>query len=115
MNFMIHYNGGAVFVKEYGFFQDQKRESPTWDTSAWKGPITADGIEHARLIGENMVREGKLKAPVPKPKPAVETATLSRRIEWLECIHCKTEYGPSDDTCPKCGAFECRRVRLNPR
>jgi len=63
MRFMIHYNGAAVYVKEREFFLAQKKAAPTWDTSNWHGPIEADGIEHARLIGQNMVRDGKLKAP----------------------------------------------------
>lgn len=64
MQFMIHYNGAAVYVKEREFFLAQKAESPNWDTSAWHGPIEADGVEHARMIGQGMVRAGTLKARV---------------------------------------------------
>lgn len=61
MQFMVHWNGGAVFVKERGFFLEQKAQNPTWTgSSAWVGPIQADGIEHARLIGQNMVNAGEI-------------------------------------------------------
>lgn len=61
MQFYVHYNGASVFVKEAEFFQQQKRDSPEWDTSAWVGPIDADGINHARDIGQRMVDRGELK------------------------------------------------------
>ena len=57
--FYVHYNGAAVFVKEANFLQAQKKEDPNWDTSAWKGPVQADGVEHARMIGQQMVERGE--------------------------------------------------------
>lgn len=59
-SYYIVHNGAAVFVKEAAFFQQQKIENPNWDTSRWKGPINADGVEHARMIGQQMVQQGKL-------------------------------------------------------
>lgn len=59
-SYYLHYNGVSVFVKEASFFEDQKRANPKWDTSAWKGPIHADSIDHARMIGERMVTKGEL-------------------------------------------------------
>jgi hypothetical protein len=59
--FYVHFNGAAVFVKTASYFLQQKKENPSWNTSAWHGPIEAEGIEHARMIGEQLVREGKLK------------------------------------------------------
>lgn len=58
--FFVCYNGAAVFVKEEQFFLQQKRESPQWDTSAWHGPIAADGVEHARMLGQAMVDRGEI-------------------------------------------------------
>lgn len=60
MRYYVHFNGFAVFVKEAEFFKQQKREAPSWNTSAWVGPIVADGVEHARMIGEQMVSNGEL-------------------------------------------------------
>lgn len=54
--YYVHYNGAAVFVKEAEFFLQQKKESPEWNTSAWYGPIEADGIEQARSKGQDMVQ-----------------------------------------------------------
>lgn len=59
--YFVHFNGAVVFVKEAAFFEQQRRENPKWDTSAWKGPIAADGVEHARMIGQQMVERGELK------------------------------------------------------
>ena len=61
-NFYLCYNGAAVFVKEEGFFLRQKQQSPEWDTSAWRGPVAAEGVEHARMIGQRMVERGELTA-----------------------------------------------------
>lgn len=58
--FYVHFNGAAVFVKEASFLQAQKEDSPDWDTSAWAGPISADGVNHARVIGQQMVDRGEL-------------------------------------------------------
>jgi hypothetical protein len=50
MNCYVHWNGGAWFVKEQGFFEAQKAESAGghawWE--GWKLLTGVDGIEHAR-------------------------------------------------------------------
>ena len=58
--YYVHFNGFAVFVKEAEFLKQQKRDCPSWNTSAWVGPIAADGVEHARMIGEQMAQRGEL-------------------------------------------------------
>lgn len=60
MKYMLLYNGAVVFVKEKEFFDEQKRQSPMWDTSKWYGPIEAASIEQAREMGYGFVRAGIL-------------------------------------------------------
>ena len=59
MKFMFHSNGAAVFVKELEFFNQQKAASPNWDTSAWKGPITAKTVEEARFVAKLAINKGQ--------------------------------------------------------
>lgn len=49
MNFYVHWNGEAWFVKEGKFFEQQKASSAPHETwwKAWQ-PIYATNIEHAR-------------------------------------------------------------------
>lgn len=48
----------AVYVKEGKFFKDQGGLKEEWGKN-WK-PIIAEGIEHARLIGETMRDKGAI-------------------------------------------------------
>lgn len=58
MRCYVHWNGGAWFVKEEGFFISQKNDSirrgeahPWWE--AWRLlPEFVDGFEHARLLAK---------------------------------------------------------------
>ncbi|MFY2597286.1 hypothetical protein ACOTHJ_16025 [Achromobacter xylosoxidans] len=58
-SYYVHFNGVSVFVKEAEFFEQQKRDEPSWNTSRWKGPICADSIEQARSIGQQMADRGE--------------------------------------------------------
>ena len=55
--FVMRNSGQAVFVKEAEFFEAQKRESGPNDQTWWTHwtPVYAEGIEHARLIGETQL------------------------------------------------------------
>lgn len=64
MRCYVHWNGGAWFVKEKSFLEEQRKQdlqmNPNCDKwwEHWKLlPDYVDGIEHARLIAE--VRFGK--------------------------------------------------------
>lgn len=52
MNYRILVAPSAVYVKEADFFREQGGETEEWGRD-WK-PICADGIGHARLIGQQM-------------------------------------------------------------
>lgn len=61
--YYVHHNGAAAFAKEALFFQEQRRNDPSWDTSAWRGPINADGPSHARMLCEQMAQQGEFRKP----------------------------------------------------
>lgn len=50
MDCMVNWNGGAWFVKERQFFEQQKESTPPGDLwhTHWRLVICVDGIEHAR-------------------------------------------------------------------
>lgn len=46
--YFYHWNGASFFLKEAEFFRRQRQETPSWDASAWRGPIKADSLNAAR-------------------------------------------------------------------
>lgn len=57
--YYVHFNGAAVFVKEAEFFKSQGGLTEDWG-KAWKW-LEADGIEHARLLGEIHFKKAPVK------------------------------------------------------
>jgi len=59
-DYYVHRNdGNAVFVKDGDFFIEQGGLTNSWG-KAWK-KVRADSIEHARLIGENLIPKKEIK------------------------------------------------------
>jgi rubrerythrin len=57
--------------------------------------------DHARRDAERQAKAGS--GLLDKPQ-------YSKRTPRYECIHCCALYGVNDQ-CPRCGAFEARRVK----
>lgn len=65
--FRVHWNGAAVFVKEEGFFQNQRVAEPVWGNgpalTAWH-PVLAENLEDARYRAQKSRQEG-IWPPLP--------------------------------------------------
>lgn len=66
--FRAHWNGGAMFVKAEGFFQQQRKQDPVWGNGAalteWH-PITAINVEEARRDALIFKNSGHWPPPTP--------------------------------------------------
>lgn len=68
MKHFIMVNAAGVYVKDGDLFVQQGGLKDPWGKN-WK-EIDADGLNHARMIGEGMRQRGEFtKAPEPEPQP----------------------------------------------
>ena len=59
--------------------------------------------DHAR-------RDAARQAAKQQPR-LLDTPQTSKQVTGYECAHCRAAYGPADERCPRCGAFEARKAR----
>ena len=61
-----------------------------------------EGFDAALLPGSvpDAQRQGRL---LDKPQS-------SKQVTGYECIHCGAAYRPTDEQCPRCKAYEARRI-----
>ena len=60
--------------------------------------------DHAR-------RDAERQATRRQQAGLLDKAQSSKQVTRFECIHCRAIYRPTDEQCPRCGAFEAARCK----